>query len=340
MSVYTNQTNITQGTSAYVTRKDLVDFASTITNDLSGIDIGFLFANPNFSSITMNPTGSIYGGASVSAEGALGLSTIQLAYTAPYVGTTLVPSLVGALTNQYQPLAVSASVIKPGATGGNYYTSIAPTSASIFNTTNVPTPIWNMNTAAMSLALSNISSINGVNPTTAGTTFTNLTGVNLTTTGTLTSPQVISVSSINGLQFSTAYSNVWAGGGSVTAPSGVPTLVASISLPTGYLKPNTNYTFDVPILVGTLPVTPTGFVLFMGCRLGTNGTVNYQIPLYITAGSGGVSLQMTGVAQTNAISVASQTIDIVVVQQSGSSFVCPISNPTTGLNTYTIKPLT
>lgn len=340
MSVYFNQTNLTPGTSQFVTRKELVDFASTITNDLSGIDIGFLFANPNFSSITMNATGSIDGGISVSATGALGLSSIQLAYSAPYLGTPYVPSLIGALTNQYQPLGFSGAIIKPGATGGNFYTAITPTTASIYNTTNIPSQIWNMNTTAMQLALTNISSINGVNPTTAGTTFTNLTGSNLTTTGTLTSPQLVSLSSINGLQFSTAYSNVWAGGGSVTAPSGVPTLVASISLPTGFLKPNTNYTFDVPILVGSLPVSPTGFVLFMGCRLGTNGTVNYQIPLYITTGSGGVSMQMTGVAQTNAISVASQTIDIVVVQQSGSSFVCPISNPTTGLNTYTIKPLT
>jgi hypothetical protein len=150
----------------------------------------------------------------------------------------------------------------------------------------------------------------------------------------------VSVSSINGVVFSTAYSNVWSGGGSTAVPSGVPTVVASITLPAGFLRPNTSYTFDVPVLVGALPPSPTGFVLFMGCRLGSNGNTNYQLPLYITTGSGGVSLEITGVAQTNAISVASQTIDIIVVQQSGNTWTAPITGPGTGLNTYTIKPLT
>lgn len=343
MSALFNQTNISPGTTNFITRAEVINGFSTLVGDLSGVNISSIFLNPNplFSSITMNATGSIGGGAAVSATGALGLSTAQFAYSSPYgVSGPFIPSLKAAATTTYQALGIGGAIIKPGAVGGQFYTTIAPTSAAIFNATNQATPIWSINTTTPSLAFTNISSINGLNPNTTGTTFTNLTGSNLTTTGTLTSPQVVSVSSINGVLYSTAYTNIWSGGGSTSVPTGVPTIVASITLPAGFLRPNTNYTFDVPILVGALPPSPIGFVLFIGCRLGSNGNTNYQIPLYIAAGSGGVPLQITGVATTNSVSIASQTIDIIVLQQSGSTWICPISNPTTGLNTYAIKPLT
>ena len=342
MSVYFNQTNITPGTSVYITRAEVADAFSTIAGDLSGVNISSLFynPNPNFSSIVMNKTGSIGGGASVSAEGALGLSTLQFAYSQPNLLYNFVPSLKDPLTGVYGVMATGANVIKQSQTAGQYHTQILPTQYNYVNTLGSLYPLMTLNTASMGVALSNVSSINGVNPTTAGTTFTNLTGSNLTTTGTLTSPQIVSVSSINGVIYSTALTNVWAGGGSTVVPSGTPTLVASISLPAGYLRPGTNYLVDVPVQVGALPPSPTGFVLFIGLRCGTNGTTNYQLPLYITSGSGVVPLQITAVAQTNASSVASQTIDIVVLQQSGSTWTAPITAPTTGLNTYTIKPLT
>jgi len=343
MSIYFNQTNITPGTSQYITRNEVVDALSTFSGDLSGVNLSSFFTNPNptFSSITMNATGSILGAASVSASGALGLSSLQFAYSKPYVSYNFLPSLKDPNTGTYGALATGANIIKTSQTAGQFHTQLTPTQYNYVDTAGNITSMATLNTAAMSAALTNISSINGLNPNTAGTTFTNLTGTNLTTTGVLTSPQIVSVSSINGVPYQIPYSTGWTGGGSTIFPSGAATLVASIALPAAYLQPNTTYLYDVPLSFGAFPPSPLGFTLFVGLRLGGNGQINYQTPLYINASAQNNTISLTGIAQTNPVSVTTNTIDIVCVQTSGSSWTAPVTNPTSagGLNVYTIKPL-
>jgi hypothetical protein len=339
MSLYNNQTNITSGTPLFITRTEVINAFSTITGDLSGVNLSSFFLSPNpvFSSITMNPSGSITGGATVDATTALGLSSIALRYTRPYLSYAPSPSLADGLGN-YQPLSQSFAVVKSAQTAGQFATIVSPTAYNYINTSGVATNIMTLNSNVMAAALTNISSINGQSPTTAGTTFTNLTGSNLTTTGTLTSPQIVSLSSINGLAYSTPFIAPWVGGGSIAVPTGVPTLVASIALPANYLKPNSTYIIDVPLQVGLAPPSPINFTLFIGFRLGSNGLINYQVPMFIGPNSSGI-IQITGIATTNAVSVTTNNIDIVVLQSTGSAWTCNLNNPVAPTNSYLIKPI-
>lgn len=350
MSFYYNQTNITPGTSQFITRKEIIDGFSTLVGDLSGANISSILTNPNplLSSITMNPAGNIDGANSVqggnfrisTTTGALGTAFPVAAFAFP------VPSITDVTGTNYRPLwAQSVAAANATNTTTLYNNALIMNSSNIFgskSTSGVADTFLTYNPsfpAGSNFALNNVSSING-NPPTGGTIFTNLTGSNLTTTGTLTSPQIVSLSSINGLQFSTPLVSTWTGGGSTVVASGSPVQVASITLPAGYLKINSTYIVDVPLSIGVLPPSPTNFTLFIGIRLGANGLVNYQVPYFIATGSGGnVPIQITSIIQTNQFLVSTQTIDIVVLQQSGSTWTCNLQAPGSGFNTYTIKPL-
>jgi hypothetical protein len=244
--------------------------------------------------------------------------------------------------NQYVPLALQQLWLKNNIFTNEATTVIGPTSFNYATSIGTNYPIINLNTATNTVALSNISSLNGLNPTTAGTTFTSLTGSNITLSGMLTSPQIVSLSSINGAPYVPAYNSSYSGSFGITAATGAATLIGSITLPAGTLKPNTNYIFDVPLIFTSFPPgQPTGMVLNVGLRLGGNGQINYQYPLYITGSSQGLAISLSGVAQTNAVSVTTQTIDLICVQNSGSNFQCTFSAPSSGggLNTYTLKTL-
>ena len=346
MSVYYNQTNITPGTSQFITRQEVLEGFSTIASDLSGFNFNNLFANPNpqFSSITMNASGTIGGGTLVGATSALQVSSVLTTYNRLFPNATD-PFILGMRANAsaaYTPLALGGLAIK-----NNTFTT-EPTQYLTNTTLGWQTsltnqyPVLQWNAATNNLGLSNISSING-NPPSGATTFTNLTGVNLTTTGQLTSPQVVSLSSINGVPYQVPYNAGWSGSSQPVLASGVPQTVATITLPAGYFQQNTTYIYDVPIVLNSMPPgSPSGFVCNIGIRLGGNGQINYQIPLTIFASSQGLQINLTGIAQTNTSSPPSaQTIEIIAVQNSGASFNPNFTSPasTGGLNVYTIKPL-
>lgn len=349
MSIYYNQTNQTPGTSQFITRAEVQNAFSSIAGDLSGVDWQNILYNPNpkFSTITMNPTGSITQGAVVQAASGLGISSQLMTYNRMFANLSD-PYTLGIRDNapggvNYSPLALGQVWVKPKFFDNSPGVVIAPQLMAYVTSLTDPTQqktFCQLNSLANGVALSNISSING-NPPSGATTFTNLTGSNLTTTGTLTSPQIVSVSSINGVPYSAAYSTQWTGTGSVTLTSGVPGILATINLPAGTLQANQTYIYDVPLVFTSIPPgQPSGFVCNIGLRLGNNGQINYQVPLYILGTTQGMSVNLTGIAQTNTASVGSQSIQLIGLQQSGQNFTATWSAPIGGgANTFTIKPL-
>jgi|688.fasta_scaffold07436_16 hypothetical protein len=335
-------------TSAFITRSEVIQGLSTIANDLSGFNFSNIFANPNplFSTVTVNAGGSVLGANIIGAGSAYQISSVVETYNRMFASAAD-PFVLGVRTNtgaanQYVPLALQQLWLKNTIFTNEPTTVIGPTSFNYATSIGTNYPIINLNTATNTVALSNISSLNGVNPTTAGTTFTSLTGSNITMTGTLTSPQIVSLSSINGAAYTPVFNSSYTGQFSVTAPANSnAVLITSITLPAGTLKPNTSYLFDVPLtFVSIPPAQPTNFVLNIGLRLGNNGQINYQYPLFINNFSQSLGLSLSGVAQTNAVSVTSQTIDLICVQNTGSNFTCTFAAPSAGgANTYTLKQL-
>lgn len=349
MSAYFNQTNISPGTTQFITRSEVQAAFSTIASDLSGFDWNKLLSNPNpnFSTITMPTNGSISNPNFIQANGGTGVSTTITTYNRMFANLSD-PYTLGIRDNafggcNYTPLALGQLWVKPQIFANQPTTIIAPQLMAYATSLSDPTQqktVIQLNSLANGVALTNISSING-NPPSGATTFTNLTGSNLTTTGALTSPQIVSVSSINGVPYSAAYSALWTGSGSVTLTSGVAGVLATINLPAATLQPNQTYIYDVPINFVSFPGgQPTGMVCNVGIRLGNNGQINYQVPLYITSTSQGLSLNLTGIAQTNSTVVGSQQIQLIGIQNSGQNFTATWAAPVGGgANTYTIKPL-
>jgi hypothetical protein len=331
-------------TSAFITRQEVVQGLSTIANDLSGFNFSNIFANPNplFSTITMNASGNIQGAAQVYATGALGISSVVETYNRMFASGTD-PFVLGIRNgaNQYQPVALGQLWVKPNVFTNETACVVAPASLNYATAIGTNYPVINFNSATNQVSLSNISSING-NPPSGQNTFTSLTGSNITLSGMLTSPQIVNLSSINGATYTPVYNSSYTGTYSVTAPANSnAVLIGSITLPAGTLKPNTSYLFDVPLtFVSIPPGQPTNFVLNIGLRLGNNGQINYQYPLFINQFSQSLGLSLSGVAQTNAVSVTSQTIDLICVQNTGSNFQCTFAAPSAGgANTYTLKQL-
>lgn len=344
--VYYNQTNITPGTSQFITRAEVLSGLSTLVGDLSGVNISSLLYNPTpqFSSITMNASGSIGGGTLVGATGALQVSSVLMTYNRlfPQLTDPLILGMRNNATAAYQPLALGGLAIKNNTFATEPTQYLTNTTLGWETSLTQQYPVLQWNTATSNLALGNISSING-NPPSGATTFTNLTGSNLTTTGTLTSPQIVSLSSINGVPYQVPYNAGWNGNNNVALTTGVAGTLATITLPAGYFQQNTTYIYDVPIVLNSIPPSgPTGFVCNIGIRLGGNGQINYQIPLAIFATSQTLQVNLTGIAQTNVSSPpTAQTIEIIGVQNSGATFNANWISPTStgGLNVYTIKPL-
>lgn len=344
MATLFNQTNINSDTSLFITRQEVIQGLSTLAGDLSGANLSTLFYNPDpkFSTVTVNASGSVQGGANVYANSALGVSSVLMTYNRPYPTATSATFQLGVrdAANNYQLMALGGVLAK-----GQVFTSgnsqyMNPTGSGFFdvNSNSYPMTVFN----GTGIALSNVSSINGLPPT-GGTTFNTLTG-NTLIANQVNATQLVGVSSINGLMYQSplvqGYTQTVT---SVTLNSNVPQTGITITLPTGYLKQNTTYLYDVPFqIVSWPPGSPTGFNMFIGIRLGGNGQINYQIPLYIENTTQGALLSLTGIAQTNSSSApSSQIIEIIFLQKGATPFSPSVQSPTStgGLNVYTIQPV-
>jgi hypothetical protein len=212
MSVYFNQTNLTPGTSQFITRAEVIAGFSTLVNDLSGgqFNISSIFNNPNpvVSSITVNPSGTISNPAAVQA-------------------TRHIVSTVGALAPT-APLSLSNVLRAPGITDttGNLFADVY---AKNFNAQNTNTnqngltlsygwtgiqgkpvtgPVQNLvswipaiGAGTSGFILQNVSTINGVPVLSSLTSYTTLNGTNINNTGVINTPSVVGVSSLNGVSY-------------------------------------------------------------------------------------------------------------------------------------------
>lgn len=351
MSALYNQTNIAPGTSLFISRAEVLDGLSTLAGDLSGVNFSTFFNNPNpvVSSITVNPSGTISLPGVVRTQ-ALNLSSVSQIF--PVAGNGTQYTAIGAasatgLNAVYADFYAKNHVAQNSVTNQNadkilysYQGVTAQSAAGV----SQPLAVWNSTSpSGTQWTLANVSTINGVQPGASFNTFTSITGSNITMNGTLLAPQMTGLSSINGVIYQVPYNGSYNFSGSVTAAgNGTAQLVTSINLPASYLQPNTTYLYDVPLVLTSIPPGgPTSFVCNIGLRLGNNGQINYQIPLTIFTTTQGIQVNLTGIAQTNPITIGSQTIDLVISQQSGSPFSATWSAPSSagGLNVYTIKPL-
>lgn len=342
MSAGLYQTNLNDNTSFFITRQEVIQTLSTIASDLSGVNFSNIFANPNptFSTITMNPSGAILTPANIVAGSALGISSVLETYNRLFA-TATDPFVLGLRNsaNQYQPQALGQLYVKPNVFTNETTCLVAPASLSYLNNFSANTPVINWNAAASQVSLSNISTING-NPASGGTTFNSLTGSNITLSGQLFSPQQVGLSSINGVAYSNVVNGSYTGNFSATINNSNIGVIASVALPAGTLQPGRNYLYDIPITFTSYPPgQPQNFTLNIGTRLGNNGQINYTYPLWITGTAQPTSMTLTGINQTNPVSVASQTIDIIGYQQSGSNFQATFNNPVSPANTWSIKLL-
>lgn len=339
MSALFNQTNIAPNTTNFISRSEVIQGISTLAGDLSGVNFSTFFNQPNpiVSSLTVNGSGLISGASGLVVRDSVTVSTAKLQYN-----TSNQFVLADLLTN-YASLGTSAVYAQGGGINGGA-TRVQLTPSQIAGRTSVgvvqPLATYTSTAPANQWQLTNVSTINGIPPNTSGTTFTNLSGVNLTTSGMLTSPQIVSVSSINGSQYAGVVQGTYIASTTPSVATGVPTVALLISCPAGTLKTNEAFLYDVPILMGAFPPSPTNFQLLFGVRLGGNGQINYSLPYWIAANSvAPVSLNFTGIANTNTASVAAQTIEVIVLHNAGSTWTAPFSNPPSGggVNTWSLK---
>lgn len=346
MSVYYNQTNITPGTANFITRAEVIQGLSTLAGDLSGVNFSTFFLQPNpvFSTITMNPTGNIALPAAINTQ-TLTLSTVGGVKPVQPFGTTFAG--IG-VTAPGQPTLYGDIYAKNfGAQNGLNNTSnnvllYSYNGVSGLTSNGVAQGLvgWNP-TNALPFNLSNVSTINGIPPNTSGTTFTNLSGQNLTTTGTLTSPQLANLSSINGLPYQAAATSNYITSNVVSLLNNTATSVVSAPVPAGVLAPNTSYTVNFPFVLGSaIPPSPLNFQVVFGVRLGGNGQINYTTPYWIAANSVlPITLDINCVVQTNQTAISANVVEIIAIQNSGSTWSDAFYSPPNGanLNSWSIQ---
>lgn len=129
MSALANQTNQNINSSYFFTKQEL----QTVLNDLSTLNLNFVLENPKFSTITMNPSGTINGGNGASI---VGMSNI-----------TALANLTGSNITANGSIAAVGNISAAGGT-------LTGSNATISNLTTTP--------RLATQQLTTVSSINGV----------------------------------------------------------------------------------------------------------------------------------------------------------------------------------
>lgn len=347
MSALYNQTNLTAGTAQFITRSEVIQGLSTLAGDLSGVNFSTFFnqPNPTFSTITMNPTGNISLPAGVNTQ-VLTLSTVgSIKAVQPYGTSFTGVGVQGSAPNLYGDLYArnfgamngfnntSNNQVLYSYQGIQGITSNATVQALAgWNPAN-PLP-WN---------LTNVSTINGIPPNVSGTTFTTLTGNTLTANTQVITPTIASITSINASAYKNNVTAAYIGGGSISIPNNTTVTAITVTLPALTLVTSKPYLFSIPVIIGPFPPSPTGFQLNLGVRLGANGVIAFVMNYWVAANSNNpITISLSGIAFTNVVSVATQTLEVVATQLSGSTLVIPITNPVSGANnnSYNVKLLT
>jgi len=358
MSVIPSLAWQTSGTPDYITRQEVIDFASSVVQyisagGLSSINVN-VGPNPSFSTVSLNATGSLNmnGAALVSAQ-SLGMSTNNgfVLATVGATGTSVVPTSIGATSaNTAGGIQMNSGFVR-----SFYQTPGNPTGASqkgwVFNrdgiygasnddwtgagAVGVPGLLWNGSNGGNLWALQNISTINGVNPTTSGTTFTTLTGTTLNSSNVNTNA-LGSVSSINGLvkvaPFTASYNAT-----ASSVPAAAFTSLFTISVPFT-IPPNSIVSVSVPVKISAFASGSPAIAYFdLGVRVGGTGgqvafTNSLALPTGLPTGSAGYVLS----AQVLTPASPTNTIEVCCCNNTGATLTVQIANPVSPANRYSI----
>lgn len=293
-------------TSLYITRNEVIEAISSIVPALStfsSITFG-TSPNPNFSTIAMNGSGVITGFVPIQTSNVIFASTTQLFAAGNLrlcaVGTQPNRAL-GPTDTQGNMAPLRANNFYATAGGSAGFAAGWAFSSNGFVTVDGngnanPVLTWQYGNSN-AIGLQNISTINGAPVGQGITTYSNLTGVNINNSGVVTTPSIVSLSSLNGIPLS-SYTNqqLWVPYTvTVTAASNV-TMVANV--------PQVIFTFT------GLPIT-AGIGRFINISVPINvspasGSVGAQTNVSMTAFIGGnVSPINTGVSAATALSPGS-----------------------------------
>lgn len=298
-------TSANQNYSLYITREETIQAISSIVpllSSLSTVSFG-VSPNPTFSTIRMNSGGSISGFVPIQTNNLVFQSTNTISQAGNLrIGT------IGANPNQALCVTDNNANMAPmralnflatagGAAGFSAGWGFSSNGFVTFDGQAATTPVltWQFGNN-QKIALDNISTING-SPVGQGiTTYTSLTGQNITNTGVITTPSIVSVSSLNGVALSN-YAN-----SQLVVPYTVTNTTAS----------NVAMAANVPQVVLTftgLPIT-AGIGKFINLSVPINvspasGSVAAQTNVTLTAFIGGNATFNTGISGSTALSPGS-----------------------------------
>lgn len=270
-------TSANQNTSLYITREETIQAISSIVpllSSFSTITFG-VSPNPKFSTITMNPIGQISGFCPIQTSNVI----FNASTTVVSQAGNLQLGNIGATTNSALCVTDNNGNMAPmratnflatagGASGFAAGWGFTNQGFVTFDGTAATTPVltWQFGNN-QKIALQNISTINGNPVGSTITTYTSLTGQNITNTGVITTPSIVSVSSLNGVPLSNYANSQLVVPYTVTVTSPVNVVMAA----------------NVPQVVLTftgLPITA-----------GIGKFINISVPINVSPASGSVAAQ-------------------------------------------------
>jgi hypothetical protein len=353
MSVIPSLAWINSATPDYITRAEVIDFASSVIQYISAGGLSTISfnvgPNPSFSTVQINPTGNIgMNGAALTNATSLGISSIGSLQARPWTTAQNAATVVAADGSGLEGLQAQTLIAKlTNGTVNNpgvYMDKTGLWGASNDTWTGSYTPgmTWLGSNGANQWVLQNVSTINGTPPNTTNTTFTTLTGNTLNSSNVNTNA-VNNISSFNGApviaEMDTSYTMTTVNGladntftvlTTINTPFTVPTdaaVLASVNIRIGSFAS------------GSPPVFYGQFGLRIGGQGGGGGVFLFNsvaIPTNLTAGT--TSFTISGICQTPT-AATTNTIEVVAVNITGVAVTCQITSPVTPANIVYAKVL-
>ena len=317
-------TSANQNYSLYITREEVIQGISSIIPALSSFStISFgVSPNPTFSTIRMNSGGSISGYVPIQTNNLVFQSTTTLGQSG-----NLVLGKVGSQNNQALCVTDNNGVMATmraqnfiaNASQASGFSAGWAFSSNGFVTVDgngVGTPIitWQFGNN-QKIAMSNISTINGVPVGQQFTTYTSISGSNINNSGVITAPSIVSLSSLNGVPLSSyANSQLWVpytvtntNLSNVTMVANTPQVIFTFNnIPiTAGVGKYVNISVPINVSAGTQPIaaqTNVQLIAYLGGNVSLNTGVSGNCLLTPASGSGPNSVRqvtLTGVAAVN-----------------------------------------
>ena len=282
------------GTPDYITREEVIDFASSVVQYISAgglstieVNVG---PNPSFSTININPTGNItFNNAPLLSAKSLGLSTnFQLINNVDGYGLSPAQTLENKdpTTNNMRKASALAFECRPNSTvpytpnqkmtGMNQDGIYGLLGDSLIAPQTVPGLSW-LGAPTNQFALTNISSINGQSPSAVTiSSFTTLTGTTLNSQF-VNSPALNNISSINGKTKLPPFKLSYTIPIFTTLPPNTTSVVGTIIAPYTF-PPLSLVAVTVNVQIGSFGLlSPQPIYLIFGLRVGGGGAGSIQL---------------------------------------------------------------